>query len=454
MCDSPQYHKNKPVMSLEEYDLCSRSTAELFTTPISYLATADITSSSPTPSQFYTTTITTPAPTTTSAVTQTVTAVYGKVVTWSWYQAFTSFIEWSHHSGPAGRGDGSLVGSRQSGAHSIVPTVTTSTESPAIVMTPMPTNPVTTKPTPSSIALTTQTLWDATTSFATEATTMSVRSLVINKAVGAERHGKVRAVGAAAVFCFWLFAGCLLLCIVSAVCIMATLVGLVIWYRRVYKPMSVMQASRRAGGNEGVPLLTFNKREEKVESGGGVLALYRSVLYVHREGPEAENKEGEGEAERGKENLLVNLEPIAAGGGATREEEGERGGKEERGVYRKTLYRVLSKEKEIEGWRDVVEECRISAEDGTKKGVRKDEGARGGGVSRKRYSVILREEREEAGGGREELDWVVGGWEVKRGEREAVKEEEPRSSWGEWLAHYLPSMPWGVTTPPEDEATP
>ncbi|KAK2863424.1 hypothetical protein Q5P01_002957 [Channa striata] len=250
---------------------------------------------------------------------------------------------------------------------------------------------------------------------------------------------------------------CLLLCVASVACTLAIVARLVIWYMRVYKPLYVKLARRRRGGREGVSLLTFKKNEDKEAAGiggGGVVALYRSVLYVQTTGGDAGEKEGEGGEEGGNERVLVSLEPTAAGGGATNEEEGERGGREGRGVYRKMLYRLLSKEEEIGGWRDVMEECRISEEDGGKKEAGKDAGMSGGVVSRKRYSVILREEREEAEGGREELDWVVGGWEVKRGGGDGERqEEEQRSSWGEWLAHYLPSMPWGVTTPPEVGAT-
>lgn len=191
------------------------------------------------------------------------------------------------------------------------------------------------------------------------------------------------------------------------------------------------------------------------------MALYRSVLFVHRDagdalerGGEVEEVEERGEVEEGGEGgeveeggegrVLVSLEPTGGIGGAAREEGGERRGREEK-VYRKTLYRLSSKEEEVQGWRHVAEECRVSTEDGGRR--RREEAS--GGVSRKRYSVILREERKEAGAEREELDWVVGGWEVRRGGE--WKEEGSRSSWGEWLAHYLPSMPWGVTTPPESE---
>ncbi|GLD71243.1 platelet glycoprotein Ib alpha chain [Lates japonicus] len=237
----------------------------------------------------------------------------------------------------------------------------------------------------------------------------------------------------------------------------------VVWYRRVYKPLSVALA-KRGGGSDGVRLLTYSRREEKEVAGEeGVMALYRSVLFIHKEREEAMEREDGGKeddegGEGGKERLLVTLKPTGSEE-VKREDGGERGGREERGVYRKTLYRLLSKEEEIEGWRDVMEECRVSAEDGGRTGRGKDGGMErersggGGVVSRKRYSVILREEMGEAGGAREERDWVVGGWEVKRGEgEEGEGGEQPRSSWGEWLAHYLPSMPWGVTMPPEGEA--
>lgn len=198
--------------------------------------------------------------------------------------------------------------------------------------------------------------------------------------------------------------------------------------------------ARRAGGDEGVRLLMYNRREEK-EAAGGVKALYRSVLFIHREGEATERTDVQG-GEGGTERVLVTPEP--AGGEAETREQG-RG--ENSGVYRKTLFRLISKEEAVEGWRDVMEECWVSSEDGGGRDEVVERERSRGDVSRKSYSIILREEREETGGGREELDWIVGGWEVKRGGG-----EEPRSSWGEWLAHYFPSMPWGVTTPPEGEA--
>uniref|UniRef100_A0AAQ6IQH1 LRRCT domain-containing protein n=1 Tax=Anabas testudineus TaxID=64144 RepID=A0AAQ6IQH1_ANATE len=153
VCDSPQYHKGKAVVSLEESDLCSPSTEwalntyraveyeghGISNTP-SYWLTHGVPTEAPnihisTPRNTFHTTTTTPA--ITSAARQMSTAVYRKVVTWTWYQTFASLIEWSDHSG--GRGDGSLFGSRDIGTHSPFPTVTPSTESPAIMTTTVPT---------------------------------------------------------------------------------------------------------------------------------------------------------------------------------------------------------------------------------------------------------------------------------------------------------------------------
>ncbi|CAL8384694.1 unnamed protein product [Arctogadus glacialis] len=111
-------------------------------------------------------------------------------------------------------------------------------------------------------------------------------------------------------------------------------------------------------------------------------------------------------------------------GGVGRRDEGERkgrgrggGGGEEESVSREESFRLFSRQEEIA--------CRLA-------------GA-GGGALGARYSVVLREERE--GGEGAARDWVVGGWAVTPGTG-AV-----RSSWGEWLTHYLPNMPWGAAMP-------
>ncbi|KAK1890581.1 Platelet glycoprotein Ib alpha chain [Dissostichus eleginoides] len=120
--------------------------------------------------------------------------------------------------------------------------------------------------------------------------------------------GRFRSVRGAGVFCFWLFAGCFLLCLAAAAAILATVARMLFWYRRE----------------------------------GGV--------------------------------------------------EEERGGTE--GVYRNTMYRVMSKEEEV-GGRKVMEECQVSGRKG-------------------------------------------GEWGRKGGE------------WG--IPGSATAMPWGVAPPPEGEA--
>lgn len=373
VCDSPEEHKGKPVFTLEESDLCPVS-AE--TGPPEELQG------------------TTEALSTTTSSAETVPTAAGptqvflqlhterSLVTWSWYQTFTRYHELLHTSGSEIKTRPSLVGS-----YGLMGQPTTGGPIAAETTTGVPSTVTTTTTTQTPTAPSTA-----------EATSSSSSP---------EFLGSAGSPGSVGVFCVWLFAGSLLLCLAAAACVLVTLVRLVVWYRTVYRPVSTARL-RGTKGREEVELLQKSRTEER-----GATALYRSVLFISRE------------------------EEEAAG-----EEEGGRG------VYRKTLYRVVRKEEEIEGWRDVMEECRVSG----RRGVRGHQdliGGEGGG-GKKRYSVILREEREEQGGGREELDWVVGGWEVKRGP--GVGEEVPRSSWGEWLAHYLPSMPWGVTTPPEEEA--
>ncbi|XP_030580094.1 platelet glycoprotein Ib alpha chain [Archocentrus centrarchus] len=504
VCDSPQQLKGTPVITLEESDLCSvpGPTGD-FDQPATKYSTKYYYTTTAVPAPVPTATYSPPAYT---ALTQLYT-MYDRVVTWSWSKTFTSLIEWSDYSNTE-------VATARFHKFITLPTVSTArrlTESqsiPAETTTSVPLTTPSTKPTLHTVrsttaeattayeevtttkatttgttteaatayeavtttrATTTGTTTEATTTYkaatTTEANTTfdavtttgtaAAMSIPFRVASDVQQHEKVSSVRPAGVFCIWLFAGCLLLCLALAASILATVANMVIWYRRIYKPLCMKLAARR-GTSEGMMLLTYNRVEGKEVGGGGVMALYRSVLFVHREageGMERENRDERGEGE-GEERLLVALKPT--GGGAIREDESEKSGREERGVYKKTLYRLLSREEEIEGWRDVMEECQVYKEDGSRRAVGQHRGmdrlsSRGGeGVSKKRYSVILREEREEVGGGKEELDWVVGGWEVKR---EGVETgEQPRSSWGEWLAHYLPSMPWGVTAPPEDEA--
>ncbi|XP_062240539.1 platelet glycoprotein Ib alpha chain [Platichthys flesus] len=357
ICDSPQRLKGQPLMSLTESDWCPTDSAS---------------SSVPRVSSFPATTITAAATVTPAVATLQLHTELHRVSTRSWYQTFTSSLEWSSISGKEPE-----VRDLSFGSH--IPS-----ESPVSASTAAPIKAQTTESVPSTVTSTTPKLKLITTTAPTEAANTPVSTRVSDRAAGGEHRGRVGAVGAAGVFCFWLFAVCLLLCVVSLVCILATLARLVDWYRKVYKPLNVALA-RRGGGGEGVRLLTYNSREEKevAGGGGGVVALYRSVLFIHREEEKPVEREdgvseGEGGGRGGGERLLVTLEPT--GEEVKREDEGEREAMEERGVYRKTLYRLLSKEEAISGWRDVMEEeCRVPAEGG---------GGGGGEASRKRYSTL------------------------------------------------------------------
>ncbi|KAF7645206.1 hypothetical protein LDENG_00208450 [Lucifuga dentata] len=454
VCDSPEEQRGKAVVRLEESDLCSPpptgdaatgpqhepTTAAASANSMTTSASANANAMSLTASATATPPQAVPARTTSLVSPTAAVLVYTQHhSTVTWYHTFTRRIEWSHHSGSEVRGDGSGSHAMTSTKHTFAvdhaSSATTSIPEPAetsLLPVSTKTTVVVVTPTPIPLPVT----FDPT---------------------GSQRHRGIVVAGAG-LFCLWLFAGCVLLCTASGVCTAVTLARLVSWYRTVYRPIRAKLDGRRKGGEEGVRLLMCSMRgqeEVQQEVGGaeGVMALYRSVLFISREGGEEEERGDGGGGER--ERVFIKLES-AENGGETREEVAGRK-EEERGVYRKTLHRVFSREEELEGWRDVTEAC-LAAEEGGMDGERRGGGGRGGGggggVSRKRYSVILREEREEAEQDRAEVEWVVGGWEVTRGGRGKGEEGEgPRSSWGEWLAHYLPSMPWEVATPPESEAT-
>ncbi|XP_061620539.1 platelet glycoprotein Ib alpha chain-like [Phyllopteryx taeniolatus] len=149
----------------------------------------------------------------------------------------------------------------------------------------------------------------------------------------------LRHVPGAGVFCTWLLAANVCLCVVAAVSTLVTLVRLAVWYRGAYKLLSVTLA--RGGGARQVRLY------------GGREVVYRSVLFVSCQGAE-----------------------------------GVKGGP----VYRTTLHREPGTQIALQQWSDVM-------------GV-----GDGGAGWRQRFSVLLRQEREGPGGGREERDWVVGAW--------------------------------------------
>ncbi|CAL8241208.1 unnamed protein product [Merluccius merluccius] len=254
-----------------------------------------------------------------------------------------------------------------------------------------------------------------------------------NMATGEVRLGASRDVGAAHVFCAWLFAGCVLLCVGSMAYTVLCTVWLVIWFHRVYTPfINGLRKKRKGGGRlESVRLLSCPLgRRDKEERGGGATALYRSILLVSREMEHTQGERDREEGQGGEKEREGERDRDNEGQGGTREREGERtlitlrpadvGGERKGGGGEESFRVSISRQEEIA--------YRV--------------GGRGGALG-SRYSVVLREERE--GGVR---DWVVGGWEVSGGGG-GEGGGAVRSSWGEWLTHYLPNMPWGIA-PPSD----
>lgn len=248
-----------------------------------------------------------------------------------------------------------------------------------------------------------------------------------------------------AVFCFWLFAACLVVCLTFMASVLVTLVKLVKWYKAIYKPLKASLVGLSTGG-ERVGLLSVDRKELV---GEGSSSRYRSVLFVHTEGKATAEVHG-GEDEARSHAAVQRLPVVLELRGAQRASEGGEpsGSGVEAVVYRKTVCRLIGREEEIGAWRDVMEECQMSAEAGEKDGERKDETGSAGwaeAASGKCYSLILRENVEQTGGGKEEVDWVIGGWQFRQG----GGEEEPRISWGQWLTDYLPSLPWGLSSSPD-----
>lgn len=240
-----------------------------------------------------------------------------------------------------------------------------------------------------------------------------------------------------------------MVCLTFMMCTLVTLVRLYIWYKTIYKPLKA-SIVKLSGGRERVRLLTIDRKELVEEA---LSTHYRSVLFVHTEGKASEEVGGGENEPRPHEEVqrpVVMLEQTGIHGAPERGE--QRGNIEEALVYRKTVCRLIGKEEEIGAWKGVMEECRMTAKAGRKEGELKDEemdNVRSGeAVSGKCYSLILRENVEQVGGKKAEVDWVIGGWEFKRG----GEEEEPRISWGQWLTDYLPNMPWRLNTSSESGA--
>lgn len=440
VCDSPEWHNGTPLMSIDESDLCSPETTVLGPTgdflqpwlmPTSAVTTPiTITTSSPSPpmtTAVITTASSTPASTAAPWTPQTELSIADhSVVTWSWYQSFTMLMTWTHFSKSGASATEQLTSTAPFRPQSRNPTTTTKPTTPTEWTTSEP----------STILSTTH----------EEHLTQTINTTSSRVVTRVAEASASKGVG---VFCIWLFAACLMICLTFMMSALVTLVRLVIWYKTMYKPLKA-SIVKLSGVRERARLLTTD-RKELVEE--GLSTHYRSVLFVYTEGKASEEVHG-GENEARPHGEVqrppVMLEPTGIHGAPERGE--QRGNVEEALVYRKTVCRLIGKEEELGAWRDVMEECRMTVKAGKKEGELKDEEmdyARGGeAVSEKCYSLILRENVEQAGGDKEEVDWVIGGWEFKRGGRE----EEPRISWGQWLTDYLPTLPWGLNTSPESSA--
>ncbi|XP_041926538.1 platelet glycoprotein Ib alpha chain [Alosa sapidissima] len=305
-------------------------------------------------------------------------------------------------------------------------------------------------PSTTSVVLTTTTRASTTDPTTTLPSTPASTTTSAIHSIFAGSHGE-RA--GAIIWCTWLFAGLLLLCLLSALSSCLLGLGLAWAYLTLYRPLSKKVANvangqaqvrpldyRTKAGSDG--LSGYGIAHAPVDASGGVQATFRSVLFIAKgsEGKEVEEKEKgnkkegddnekekdhrEGERDGGAAVARTQLGITDVGTGVAvvkcrnHEREAIRGseGKE---VFRKTLYRVFSREEEIEGWREVEEhwEERQVVKDGGGGGDnRKSISVMGGvGVERKtRYSLVLREEKVEGGHGTQErgMEWLVGEWEM------------------------------------------
>ncbi|KAL6484098.1 hypothetical protein MHYP_G00089710 [Metynnis hypsauchen] len=227
-------------------------------------------------------------------------------------------------------------------------------------------------------------------------------------------------------WCWWLFAGFLPLCILSALCSCMLFLWILITYLTLYRP--IQRKLRKQGG--GVTLLTFRNTLDRVR--GGELgsetvkflapekipiesqAVFRSVLFIEK-GDEEVEEDGRREGARDKGNTAARIELVPAVEEERmevtmrREKEG-REVTDKKEMFRKTLYRVISREEEIEGWRELEESWGMPERMTERR--------------KTRYSLVLREENggvEDMGGA---LEWLVGEWEMGGGGQ--MKE----GSWG------------------------
>lgn len=144
-------------------------------------------------------------------------------------------------------------------------------------------------------------------------------------------------------------------------------------------------------------------------------SVFRSVLFISKGDEDGEVNERrlgtrneDEEIKRGTDVVSkIDLLPAVT---LHREQETETKDREE--VFRKTLYRVISQEEEIEGWKEVEENCWGLTE--------RDKGRKERGAEREktRYSLILREKRGSVMEDRKgETEWLVGEWDMREGEK-------------------------------------
>ncbi|KAG9269437.1 platelet glycoprotein Ib alpha chain-like isoform X1 [Astyanax mexicanus] len=233
-------------------------------------------------------------------------------------------------------------------------------------------------------------------------------------------------------WCWWLFAGFLPLCVLSALCSCMLFLWILVTYITLYRPIQ-----RQIHKQEDVTLLTFQTSPEGTGGLGtenGVMflpqekipiesqAVFRSVLFIVKEdeGAEGDTKREVKKDKDGKSFAVSKVELVPAVEEKRMEVtmRDERQSTDRKDVFRKTLYRVISREEEIEGWRE-VEESWGEAESGMEGRVVE----RG----KKRYSLILREEGGEVEDRDEGMEWLVGEWEMGGGG--GMK----RGSWGSFI---------------------
>ncbi|XP_051517552.1 platelet glycoprotein Ib alpha chain isoform X2 [Myxocyprinus asiaticus] len=216
-------------------------------------------------------------------------------------------------------------------------------------------------------------------------------------------------------WCWWLFAGFVVLCVLSAL----TSCFLFLWLLKNYLGVycRLKRHTSTCSDCKGVTLQAYRRSENTSAQGEDnkgervtflpliqlkdVQAVFRSVLYISKE-DERDDGHGmrdlHGGGTKGRD-VSTKIELVSI----TEEERDKR--REDAAqmmhgdVFRKTLYRVISREEETDGWVEEEESWRTTRDQRTA-----------------RYSLILREESEERTGN----EWVVGEWQM--GERGAAYE--------------------------------